>query len=135
MTLGRFLAMWSFMAVAMTLNGIGRELLLRPLLPPWATALSSAVLGVLWIGLITRWGFRPLRMATTPTPPATLAGYTVALVGLTVVFETVLGRFIDHKSWAEILEHYALWRGELWPVVLAWLGATPWFWTRRGAIR
>lgn len=135
LTFGRFLAMWSLMAVAMTLNGIGRELLLRPLLPAWATALSSAVLGVLWIGLITRWGFRPLRMATTPTPRATLARYTIAVVGLTVVFETVLGRLVDHKSWAEIFEHYALWRGELWPIVLTWLGVTPWFWARRGAIR
>lgn len=135
MTVGRFLAMWSLMAVAMTLNGIGRELLLRPILPAWATALASALLGILWIGLITRWGFRPLRTSGTPTPRAALVGYSVALVGLTVAFETVLGRSVDHKSWTEIFEHYALWRGELWPIVLTWLGITPWIWARRRGIR
>ncbi len=126
----RFLTMWLLMAVAMTANGIGRELLLRPLLPGWATALTSALLGALWIGLITRWGFRLLRQGDRPANDVTLWGYTALLIGMTVAFETVLGRIVDRKSWTEIAEHYALWRGELWPLVLAWLGVTPWYWGR-----
>jgi hypothetical protein len=134
MSTGRFLAMWLLMAVAMTLNGIGRELLLRPLLPDWATALASALLGALWIGMITRWGFAPLHRVEPPANHTTLWRYTALLIGMTVAFETVLGRMVDRKSWAEIAAHYALWRGELWPLLLAWLGATPWVWGRRRTV-
>lgn len=128
MALGRFFAMWVMMAVAMSLNGIGRELLLRRLLAERAASVISALLGILWIGLITRWGFHPL--ATRAPRDSELWTLSVALVALTVLFETVLGRVVDHKSWTQILDHYALWRGEPWPIVLAWLAATPFVWGR-----
>ena len=32
--------------------------------------------------------------------------------------------------WKQLLEHYAIWHGELWPLVLAWLAATPFVWSR-----
>jgi len=64
-----------------------------------------------------------------------MAVASVALIVATVVFETALGRFVDHKSWGELLAHYNLMRGELWPLVLVWLALTPFVWvrwTRRG---
>jgi len=68
-------------------------------------------------------GFRPLAAASTSNyQRATLS---VALVLVTVAFETAVGRVVDHKSWPALLEHYALWRGNLWPVVLAWLAYMP----------
>jgi hypothetical protein len=50
---------------------------------------------------------------------------SAALVLITVVFETALGRFVDHKSWAALLEHYSLRHGHLWPLVLGWLASMP----------
>ena len=128
MTVGRFLVTWLAMAVAMTLNGIGRELLLKRIMSGQAAAIVSAALGILLIGVITWWGFHPL--AAKHPPASKLWIISIALVALTVTFETVVGRAVDHKSWPQIVEHYALWHGELWPIVLAWLAITPFVWGR-----
>lgn len=128
MTLGRFVAMWIVMAVAMSLNGAGRELLLKRILAGPAAGVVSAVIGVVLIGVITWWGFRPLAIGTPSSSEVWML--SLALVVLTVAFETAMGRLVDHKSWSQIAEHYALWRGELWPIVLVWLAATPFVWAR-----
>ena len=88
---------------------------------------SSAIIGILLIGLITRVGFARMRDPT----PGSLAVASISLVLLTVAFETVLGVLVDHKSMAEILEHYAFWHGQLWPLVLAFLAWTPFLWAER----
>lgn len=128
MSIGRFAVMWTLMAIAMSANGILRELVLLPSLGrPWAAA-GSALLGVALLGVISWWGFRPL--AAQLPPRREVWRWSVALLVLTVGFETVLGRVVDHKSWSEIGRHYALWEGEWWPLVLAWLVATPFVWAR-----
>ena len=57
-----------------------------------------------------------------------LAFASVLLVVLTVAFETVLGIVVDRKSMSQLIEHYAIWHGELWPIVLAFLAYTPFLW-------
>lgn len=128
MSVGRFLLMWASLAVAMSLNGIFRELVLKRAVTSGVAVDISAAIGIVLIGVITWWGFRPITNAAAST--AELWTLTVVLVVLTVGFETALGRFVDHKSWSELAAHYALWRGELWPIVLAWLAATPFVWGR-----
>jgi hypothetical protein len=49
---------------------------------------------------------------------------------LTVAYEFGIG-MAGGQSWAEMLKHYAIWRGELWPLVLLALAATPWLWRGR----
>jgi hypothetical protein len=119
----RFAIVWLTLAAAMTLNGIGRELLLkRVFTPPSADAVSAAA-GILLIAVIAAAGFQPLAgMAISHGQRVALSA---ALVLITVLFETTLGRIVDHKSWTALLEHYAFWRGELWPLVLAWLAYMP----------
>ncbi len=119
----RFAAVWLTLAAAMTANGIGRELLLKRVLAPQSANTVSAAAGILLIAIITAIGFRPL--ADPGIVPWQRTMLSVALVLATVVFETVLGRVVDHKSWSALLEHYALWHGELWPIVLAWLAYMP----------
>lgn len=119
----RFAAVWLTLAAAMTANGIGRELLLKRVLAPQSANTVSAAVGILLITIITAVGSRPL--ADPGIAPWQRTMLSVALVLATVVFETVLGRAVDHKSWSALLEHYALWRGELWPIVLAWLAYMP----------
>lgn len=120
----RFLGMWLAMAVAMSANGIFRELVLRRFTTPAAAAVISAALGIVLIALITRIGFAAMQAPTTRS----LAFASVMLVFLTVVFETVLGLVVDRKSMSQLVEHYAIWRGELWPIVLAFLAYTPFLW-------
>jgi hypothetical protein len=46
---------------------------------------------------------------------------------LTVLTETfVLNRWISKLSWDEIGETYNLAQGQLWPLVLIWIGILPW---------
>jgi hypothetical protein len=52
------------------------------------------------------------------------------LVVLTVAFEFLIGRYVDHKSWADLVGNYAIWRGRLWPIVLLVLALTPFLWGR-----
>lgn len=45
---------------------------------------------------------------------------------LTILTETsVLNRWTSHLSWDQILQTYNLGRGELWPLVLVWVGLLP----------
>ena len=125
-SIGRFAAVWLVMAVVMSVSGITRELVFKRMMAAGAADLLSAILGVALIALITAIGFRGLDDATFGGPLVLSA----ALVAATVLFETMLGRLIDHKSWAELLGHYNLLRGELWPLVLAWLAITPFVWAR-----
>jgi hypothetical protein len=122
----RFLATWLAMAVAMTANGIFRELVLKRIAGSTLAPVISAVIGILLILIITRIGFG----TGTTAPTRSLAFASVMLVLMTVVFETALGVLVDHKSSAQLLEHYAIWRGELWPIVLAVLAFTPFLWVR-----
>ncbi len=117
------------MAVAMSINGIGRELLLRRFLAGHYADIASAAIGMALIGLITWIAFRPL--ARTAPSGRQLVLMSAILLVLTVAFECALGRYVDHRTWQQILAHYAIWRGELWPIVLAWLLATPFIWSRR----
>jgi len=119
--------MWLAMAFAMTANGIFREAALKGVASSRVADTLSAVIGIVLLAVITRIGFRP-------APPATslsaLAFASLMLVVLTVAFECAIGLLVDHKSWTELARHYAIWRGELWPIVLAFLAVTPFLWVR-----
>ncbi len=125
-SLGRFAAVWLIMAVAMSANGVTRELVFKRTMNPGSADVLSAIVGVALIAAITSIGFRAINDATV----GGLLALSVALVAATVLFETALGRFVDHKSWSDVFGHYNLMRGEWWPLVLAWLAITPFVWGR-----
>lgn len=127
----RVIVAWLVLAVAMSANGIFRELALRPLLGPRRAGVASAALGIALLLAVTRALFPRLSTYSSRT----LAMVSGVLVALTVAFETALGLWVDRKSWSALLDHYALWRGELWPIVLATLGLTPFIWGRWRAPR
>ena len=122
----RFFTLWVSMAIAMSANGIFRELALRKITSSTIADILSAIIGMVLIAFITWAGFRPM---TTP-PPRTLLAASVLLVLLTVTFETVLGIAVDRKSMSELVDHYAIWRGQLWPLVLAFLAYSPFLWAK-----
>ncbi len=61
---------------------------------------------------------------------AALVQVCVVMLVLTVAFETTLGLIVNHTSGRALLDHYALWRGELRLLVLAVLTVTPFIWGR-----
>jgi hypothetical protein len=122
----RVLLVWVLMAVAMSANGIFREVALKRAFSSAFADVASAVTGVAIILVITRWGFHPLAGATN----SQRAAVSAFLVVMTVGFECAMGRYVDHKSWQVLLENYAIWRGHLWPAVLVVLSATPFIWAR-----
>lgn len=126
MSLLRILSVWVLLAVLMSVNGVLREAVLRPGLGDRPADVLSAALGIALILLVTAFGFRPLAGA----PTGRLLAISALLVAITVAFELVLGRSVDHKSWAELLGNYAIWRGQLWPVVLLVVAITPFLWGR-----
>lgn len=122
----RLLLTWIVLAVVMSANGVFRELVLRPALGDRAAPVGSALLGTLLLLATTRLLFPSLVRASR----ASLLAVSLALVLATVAFETALGLLVDGRSWRELFGHYALWRGELWPLVLLALALTPFAWGR-----
>lgn len=123
----RFLVVWLCMAIAMTANGVLREVALKRFFSSPIADVMSALSGILLIAAITRVGFWPLNSSSTT---ASQVFASVFLVVLTVAFECALGRLVDHKSWSQLAAHYALWNGELWPLVLTFVALTPFLWGR-----
>lgn len=126
MSLGRLLLAWVSMAIAMSANGVFREMGLKRWVSAQTADLASAALGASIILLLTFFFFRPLAGSDTRT----LVFVSTVLVVLTVIFELTLGRLVDRKSWSELLGDYAIWRGRLWPVLLLLIALTPFIWGR-----
>jgi hypothetical protein len=116
------------MAIAMSANGIFRELVLRRLATGALPDVLSAAIGIALIAMITRHGFRSIP-GTAST--SSLLALSAVLVVLTILFEFAVGRLVDRKPWEALIAHYELWHGELWPIVLAFLAATPFLWAQR----
>ena len=132
MSMTRIMVTWLALAVLMTANGIFRELLLERWMPETAAGWVSVALGVAILLIGTRVGFRGIP-ADYPTASLLLVG--AFLIALTVAFEFTIGMLVDKKSFAELAQAYAFWRGEPWPYVLMVLGLTPLMWRSSGSSR
>lgn len=117
---------WALLAVIMTMNGIFRELVIRPAIGADAAQGVSVLLGTAIILAGTALLFRPLRAA----PLQRVIAVSAAIVALTVAFEFSVGHWVDGKSWSTLASSYAFWRGEPWPFMLAILALTPFMWGR-----
>lgn len=128
MSLTRILLTWLVLAVVMSANGVFRELALERWMPENAAGWISLLLGLVLILIVTRIGFRGIPESY---PIASLLLVGAFLVALTIAFEFTIGMLVDRKSFMELANAYAFWRGEMWPVVLVVLGLTPVIWRGR----
>jgi hypothetical protein len=126
MSLGRMIGTWLLLAVAMTTNGIAREAVLVRLVGRKAADVLSAALGISIVLGLTRQTLHSLAGRSEARP----ARAALAWLLMTIAFECLIGRTVDHKSWRELADNYALWRGRLWPLVLATVVLSPFIWTR-----
>lgn len=84
--------------------------------------LSAMVLGY-YAWLDRRWG---------PTAREALRmGF--AWVAIAVSFEFIVGHYVNGTSWSKLLEDYNIFRGRLWPMVLAVIAFGPWLFARKRA--
>lgn len=116
---------WFILLITALLNATLREATYKPLLEPligsFAHQISSVVgialfYGVIYWFLKKQWGSYQRR--------------DVLLVGIlwmvmTIGFETWMNVAIRQLTFMEVVETYALWRGELWPLVLLSLVVSP----------
>lgn len=128
----RLFGTWLLLAVLMPLNGALREFGFKRVFSEGVSETLSVVTGIAVILLTTRLLFRIPRETRT----ARLIAFATILVALTVAYEFAIG-LRGGQSLRQLLEHYAIWRGELWPLVLIALAATPFLWrgvTSRSAL-
>jgi hypothetical protein len=126
MTWRRLLGTWLLLAVLMPVNGALREFGFKRIMGDETAEVLSVVTGILVILGTTFALFRIPRDAAT----GRLAAQSAALVALTVCYEFAIG-LRGGQSLSALLGHYAFWRGELWPLVLVALAATPFLWRGR----
>ena len=115
------LAIWFGILVLAIVNGMLRDVVLIPVL---GHAQGFILSGVILSALI-------LAVAYISLPwfgPAPMARYIALGLGwlfLTLVFEFTFGRLIQGKPWPELLEEYTFKGGNIWPVVLLAVAASP----------
>ena len=124
----RALGVWLLLALAMIANGVARLYLLVPLLGERGAELASAATGVALILAITRPFIRSLSFAS----PREYGEIALLWVGMTVAFEFGFGHYVAGASWSALLANYDLLEGRAWPVVLAFVAASPFLWRPRG---
>ena len=131
LSLPRVLAFWLLLAVVMSANGIVRELALVPVVGRTRAGVLSAALGIAIILVVTRVAYRsPADQSPRTWKQLSPAGVSFLWFGMTVAFEELFGHYVDGKSWTELAANYALWRGQLWPLVLLTVVLAPFLWGR-----
>jgi hypothetical protein len=122
---------WAVFVVLAIGNGTMREKLLIPVLGKQAAQPLSGILLSGAILLVTIWVF-PLIELKNSEQCFLIGGLWLLL---TVGFEFLFGHFVAGKSWAELLEAYNVFSGNLWILVLAATALAPYLAGKiRGAI-
>jgi len=116
------LLLWSGILVLAFANGALRTEVLIPAFGKTAGLISS--------GLILSACIFGVALAAAPWY-GQLTSNQWLLIGmfwlvLTLMFEFSVGRFIEHKTWAELLEAYTFKGGNIWPLVLVAAFIAPW---------
>ena len=112
--LHKSLVAWLVILALAVANGALREIVLIPVLGKTIGLVVSGVLLSLFVMFVS---FAFVRLSHGIT---ILQGLCVGAswLCLTLVFEFGFGRYVQHKSWSELLEAYAFKDGNIWPVVL-----------------
>lgn len=116
------LGIWLLLVVTAVANGIFRD---RVLAPRYGVEVSLPLSGLSLSTFIYLVVYCTLPMLGRHDTPTYLCIGGLWL-GLTVLFETLLGRLVSKASWQTLLAAYTFKNGNLWPLVLAVTFASPW---------
>ena len=114
MPLVKSLVAWLVILALAVANGALREIVL---IPVFGRATGLVLSGVSLSLLVAFVSFALVRLSHGIT---ILQGLRVGAswLCLTLVFEFSFGRYVQHKSWSELLDAYTFKDGNIWPVVL-----------------
>ena len=126
MTFTKLFRAWLVIVPFMIMNGMLRELVLQPLMPPRIADAISVATGIAIVVILTRSLLHPL----AGKPPSQLVSASLTLVVLTVCFEFLFGHYVDRRSWSDLAANYEIWNGRLWPVALVVIAFMPFLWGR-----
>mgnify|MGYP001085234217 CR=1 FL=1 len=122
----RYLLAWMPMIAIGILNGVLREVAYGKHLSELRAHQTSTLTGVALFGIYI-WGVTqqwPLESAEQ----AIAIGF--AWLVLTVIFEFSFGHFVAKLPWSRLLHDYNLLAGRIWLVVLIWIAAAPYVFSR-----
>lgn len=124
------LSLWFLCLVFAMTNGVVGLLLWQPWFGEYGNHLAKCFIGVLFFFFVLGW----LHARFTKGPQAMKAAWLTAWIWLimTVCVEFLLEIVLRGKTLAEAIESnihaYYFWQGQLWPLVLLVLFASPIFW-------
>ena len=120
----RSITMWLVLLIVMFGNGVLRVAVLQPRLGEATARQVASLLGVALVFTLSG-----LFVGSLQAPSgAQLLQVGALWLGLTLVLETVMGRWVSHLSWGAVFADYNLLRGRLWPLVLLSTLVSPWLW-------
>jgi len=105
---------WLLIVCLAVANGAFREAVLIPSFGRSSGLILSGVLLSVLVALVA-YAFVHLKQGVTVSQ-----GFYVGVLWLclTLAFEFSFGRYVQHKSWAELLDAYTFEDGNLWSIVL-----------------
>ena len=122
----RYLLAWVSMLFIAIANGALRQFTYGQVLSePHAHQLST-VTGSILIGAFIWYVIR----AWPPSSARQAVLIGLVWVMLTIVFETLMGLAIQHRTLAQVLYEYNVFAGRVWLLFLVWLGMAPWLFFR-----
>ena len=121
MIAARALILWSAIIPLAIANGAFRDAVLTKLVGATRARLSS---GVILSAIIFAWTTLTITWIRAPQLwiYAAIGG---GWLGLTIMFEFAFGRFIAKRSREELLRPYRFEGGDIWPIVLLVVAASP----------
>jgi hypothetical protein len=117
----RAAAVWLLLMAAEVVHGTVRTLWVSPVVGDFRARQLAVVSGSALVLLIATATARWL----AADGPATLAAIGLSWVGLTLLFELGIGRFVAGYSWARLAQDYDVPNGGLLPFGLAVMAAAP----------
>jgi len=119
---GMILAGWLIMLVFAIVNGTIGEVVFKPRWGEYAAHVYKTAAAVAVTVLIS-WQYSGWTAGPMWETAAWSAG--VSWLVLTVAFEFVFGHYIMGHAWEKLIADYRIWKGRLWPVLLAVLLLAP----------
>ena len=123
---GKAVAMWFVLLVAMFGNGMLRVFVLQPRMGEDPARQVACLTGLVIVFTLSAFFVR----AVPDTSPGQLLKVGTIWLVFTVAFEFLFGHFGAGLSWVELVGEYNLLRGRLWTLVLLGTLTAPWVWGR-----
>lgn len=117
----RWLFAWVGASVLGVVNGTTRELLYKDRLGE-STANQISVATLIGLLALYFWMLQRHWPLATRRDALSVGGSWVLL---TILFEFGFGHYVDGDSWEDLLSNYDVSAGNLWPLVLLWIGLGP----------